>query len=234
MKIFKSYKIIAIVLLFNQLIGAKAQNLTDSISTFKYKIFAGPSSVQLQADQLLYSNHSIFLGNDGNLINGGVILGEVIYDVKHSPISFVGDVSHTRFNLSMQQYDSLGNLKNESWFRNLSFTSVGLGILIEGKYVFAGAKYKLGLISGGINADSKPYNPEIVKNGAINLKSNSYSNMELTVGAKYEKFNLAFIWGLPISKPVDVGNGWSSSFYTASVVFGVTIDGKPNKNKSHQ
>jgi len=56
-------------------------------------------------------------------------------------------------NFAIYQYNDSGTQINESWFRKLSFTSVGLGFEVDSKYVFAGAKYRFGYCSRGGNTD---------------------------------------------------------------------------------
>ena len=200
----------------------------DSVTSIKYRVSAGAAIIEPTVRPIYCNGYSydFFSFNNGGLFRnsyGGIVSAEIIYNVKHIPVSLVADASYSLMNFAMYQFNDSGAQINESWFRKLSFTSVGLGFEVDSKYVIAGAKYRFGYCAGGENTDKMPNTPDIVKNGKLNLKTPFYQAMEMSLGAKFKQFHLVFRYALPLTKPIVNSNGWLGSFAAVSLSVGYTF-----------
>jgi len=197
----------------------------DSVTSIKYRVSAGAAIIEPDV-RPIYCNgyrYDFFGDNDGGLFRnsyGGIVSAEIIYNVKYIPVSLVADASYSLMNFALYQFNDSGVQINESWFRKLSFTTVGLGFEVDSKYVIAGVKYRFGYCSRGENTDKMPFTPDIVKNGKLNLRTPFYQAMEMSLGTKFKQFHLVFRYALPLNKPIVNSNGWLGSFTAVSLSVG--------------
>lgn len=191
----------------------------DTVTKLKYGVSAGIAFVELNGQNYQNGYHYDFWG----INTGGVIAGEVAYDIKNNPISLVADFSMLMSNIVMSQYDSSGTQINESVFRKFNISSLGLGVNIEGKYALAGVKYRIGYCGGGKNTDRLPFIPEVVQNGALNYRTNLYQSMEVSLGARYKQFQFVIKEAFPLTTPIMNKAGGLSGFLTASFSLGYTF-----------
>jgi hypothetical protein len=143
-----------------------------------------------------------------------------IYDLKHNPVSLVSDFSFVMSSVPMTQYNDTGLVIHESVFRKIGIGSVGLGFNIDGKYFFAGGRYRFGYCAGGYNNDPMPNIPEVVKNGQMNLRTNIYQSMEILLGAKYKNYQLVLRDAIPLTTPVVNNGGGYSGMIAVSLTLG--------------
>ena len=201
---------------------------SDSITKLKYRVALGTATLELGASQIQYNGYSCDFYSGGIIsdVKGGVVSAEIIYDIKYNPISLVGDISSGMINFNVSQYDTNHNNIGNSRIQKMNFTTLGLGILIDGKRVFAGAKYKIGYMGGGIIADPLPYKPEIIRNNQMNFISNLYQGIEISLGIEVKQFFVTFKQTWSLKNTISVGNGWKTDVLLANLSVGYTFKGK--------
>ncbi len=195
----------------------------DSTNKFKFGVSGGVTILQI-VSSMQYGDgyHYDFNSATGTFpsVRGGMISGELIYDLKHNPVSLVSDFSFVMSSVPMTQYNDTGLVIHESVFRKIGIGSVGLGFNIDGKYFFAGGRYRFGYCAGGYNNDPMPNIPEVVKNGQMNLRTNVYQSMEILLGAKYKNYQLVLRDAIPLTTPVVNNGGGYSGMIAVSLTLG--------------
>lgn len=206
----------------------------DTATKLKYQISAGasicsPSYIDpIPVYPLGYSfdftqnrttpTNSLFLNSYGFSLRNSLSL-----DFKNNPISPRVDLSYSNLNFNMLEYDQMGVEINQSWFKGINLLTVGAGFDVGGKYFNFGILYRFGYCSNGVNNEQLPFIPDIVKNNELNLISNVYQGLDLSIGAQYKNFNLIFRRGIPITNPIQLQGSLFGGLMTMGLELGYTI-----------
>jgi hypothetical protein len=161
---------------------------------------------------------SIFLNSYGFSLRNSLSL-----DLKNNPISPRVDLSYSNLNFNMIQYDQFGSEINQSWFREINLMTVSAGFDVGGKYLNFGIQYRFGYCSKGVNNEQLPFVPDIVKNNELNLISNVYQGLDLSIGAQYKNFNLTYRRGIPITNPIQLQGALFGGLMTMGLEIGYII-----------
>jgi hypothetical protein len=157
--------------------------------------------------------------------NGWMISNSLLRNYRRNPISLVGDLSIYHNQVKMTLYDT-----NDGWhvnriyhFKNLNLVDIGFGAEIEGKYIFADIQYRLGYLWGGKTDDTAQNQPEIVRNGRLNLNSNINQGMLLGLGLRFKGFHIRVNATVPFDHfQVQMYKNWECSVVPRSLTVGYT------------
>ena len=158
---------------------------------------------------------SIMYNSQGVNLQTGLIL-----DLKHNPISPCADIAFSTGKFNMIEYDEMGNEISRSWFRGIQLATVGAGVDIGSKYFNFGLKYRIGMCAGGMNNSTLPFVPIAVKDNKLNLISNVYQGLDISLGAQYKNFNLKLRRGVPLTQPIHLSSGVYVGLLSMSLEFG--------------
>lgn len=177
-----------------------------------------PSGQSVGFIQFNNPNHSLMNESQGFAIRNSLVL-----HLKNTSLAPCIDITWSHGNFNMIQYDEFGNQINLSWFKQLNLLTLNPGFKITGKYVECGAQYRIGYCGGGINNQSLPFVPDLVNNNKLNLISNVYQGIDLSLGIKYNNFNLTYRHGIPITNPIHMNGALYGGLWTMSLEFGYTL-----------
>ena len=154
---------------------------------------------------------------------GFILRNEFKLDLKENPVSPCVDMAYGFGNFNMILYDELGQNISQSWFRKISLATIGAGVEVGGKYLNFGLKYRIGFCTGGINNDPLPFVPMVLNNSKLNLITNKYQGLDISLGAKYKNFCLRFSRVYPITKPIHLSNVLFAGLFASSLEIGYII-----------
>ena len=141
-------------------------------------------------------------------------------DLKNNPISPVLDIAYAVGNFNMLAYDGSGNQISHSWFRNINLFTAGAGLDFGGKYINCGLQYRFGYCGGGYNKETLPFETTILNNQKLNLASNIYHGLDLSLGAQYKNFHFKFRRTYPLTQPIHVSSGYFCGLFSSSIEIG--------------
>ena len=208
-------------------------SLKDSFVKFEYRVSGGvalfspnhldqiiiyPSGQSFGFVQFNNPNHSIMDESQGFVLRNSLVL-----KLKNRLISPCVDIAFAHGNFNMIQYDEYGNQINLSWFKNINLLTLSPGFKISGKYLEGGVQYSIGYCGGGDNNESLPFIPDLVKNNKLNLISNIYQGIDISLCVKYNNFNLTYRRGFPITNPIHINGILYGGLWTMSLELGYTL-----------
>ncbi len=162
--------------------------------------------------------HTIMHNSQGFILRNGVRL-----DLKNNPISPVLDIAYALGNFNMLAYDGSGNQISHSWFRKINLFTAGAGLDFGGKYINCGLQYRFGYCGGGYNKETLPFETTILNNQKLNLASNIYHGLDLSLGAQYKNFHFKFRRTYPLTQPIHVSSGYFCGLFSSSIEIGYSF-----------
>ena len=195
----------------------------DEKTQWQNRISAGIAG--LTPDQTAMAPFKGQIYGDFKAYRGWTLGSSIIRNYRRNPISLVADLSVTHNQVNMTMYDTYTawNVHLVYHFKNFNLADVGVGAEIEGRFIFADFQYRIGYLWGGKTNDTSQSQPEIVRNGKLNLNSNLIQGLQLGFGLRFKGFHIRANATSPFGRyQVQMYKDWECSVTFRSITAGYT------------